>query len=362
MNKETEEYVLAEAKKIMEDVTGDEFQILMQGLASLHHLQTIQGRQQMVDIIAEQMNLEDEFKVSDPDSVNRISQCVGMAMPLCSRNVHASRFVNYLCQKVLPTLTKEEATNGQDTKESSPKDRKLELMKQLAEMSLFCGNGTNIIESIEPVFEKLLEYMPLPPDDPESNGSITVNPKLQFSYVECLMFAFHQMGKHKADFLTSEEAAERLKDFRLRLQYFARGLQVYIKQLRASLHGKSPSQLRSEPENQIKIVALKTCNNVNTLIKDLFHNPPAYKATVQVSWKKPASPTTVTKPDEAKARKRSSTGGDGVELKKKTERTIYRAPGGKYSSNISQRGAFGGRGRGRGNRGGNRRWSGGKKF
>lgn len=30
MNKETEEYVLAESKKIMEDVTGDEFQQLMQ--------------------------------------------------------------------------------------------------------------------------------------------------------------------------------------------------------------------------------------------------------------------------------------------------------------------------------------------
>ena len=51
------------------------------------------------------------------------------------------------------------------------------------------------------------------------------------------------------------------------LQYFARGLQVYIKQLRAALNGKTPAQLRSDPENQIKVVALKTCNNINVLIR-----------------------------------------------------------------------------------------------
>jgi len=52
-----------------------------------------------------------------------------------------------------------------------------------------------------------------------------------------------------------------------RLQYFARGLQVYIKQLKASLDGKTATQLTTEKENQIKIVALKTCNNVSSLIR-----------------------------------------------------------------------------------------------
>jgi len=51
------------------------------------------------------------------------------------------------------------------------------------------------------------------------------------------------------------------------LQYFARGLQVYIKQLKASLDGKTATQLTTEKENQIKIVALKTCNNVSSLIR-----------------------------------------------------------------------------------------------
>ena len=53
--------------------------------------------------------------------------------------------------------------------------------------------------------------MPLPPADEGDQ------PKLEFSAVECLLFAFHELvkGRH-VDFLTSEEHTERLKDFRQR--------------------------------------------------------------------------------------------------------------------------------------------------
>ena len=63
--------------------------------------------------------------------------------------------------------------------------------------------------------------MPLPPADGEGeNGENTTPneaPKLQFSYVECLVFAFHQIAAKYPEFLTSEENTDRLKDFRLRL-------------------------------------------------------------------------------------------------------------------------------------------------
>ena len=59
--------------------------------------------------------------------------------------------------------------------------------------------------------------MPLPPsgenDTPEAGSD---EPKLNFSYVECLIFAFHQLGKRCPGFLTDEANQERLKDFKLR--------------------------------------------------------------------------------------------------------------------------------------------------
>lgn len=54
--------------------------------------------------------------------------------------------------------------------------------------------------------------------------------------------------------------------FCCRLQYFAQGCQVYIKQLKLSLQGKTGPALQEE-ENKIKIVALRTTSNINSLIK-----------------------------------------------------------------------------------------------
>lgn len=53
------------------------------------------------------------------------------------------------------------------------------------------------------------------------------------------------------------------------------------------LNGKSEGDLKSD-ENKLKVVALKTTSNINTLIKDLFHSPPATKAVTTLSWKTPS--------------------------------------------------------------------------
>ena len=143
--------------------------------------------------------------------------------------------------------------------------------------------------------------MPQPPLADE-NGNVP-NPELQFSYVECLLYSLHQLARNDVTFLSAENAAVDLKDFRLRyllpfvfskattficrLQYFARGTRVYINEIQASLAAKTSS--KSKDEDQIKSIALKTCNNVNTIIKDLFRNPPSFKSVVVPSWKKPVS-------------------------------------------------------------------------
>jgi len=63
--------------------------------------------------------------------------------------------------------------------------------------------------------------MPLPQTDDlelsNSSATDTASPKLQFSYVECLMYTFHQVARRCPQFLTAEENADRLKDFRMRL-------------------------------------------------------------------------------------------------------------------------------------------------
>lgn len=74
--------------------------------------------------------------------------------------------------------------------------------------------------------------MPLPPVDQITDESNF--PVLEFSHVECLLFALHKIGRQAPTFITADAA--QLKEFRLRLQYFARLTQGYIKKLREAIN------------------------------------------------------------------------------------------------------------------------------
>ena len=151
------------------------------------------------------------------------------------------------------------------------------------------------------VFSRLIDYMPLPPLT--EDGALAEAPSLEFTkvrlqtgiidnvsvlssnnyllQVECLMFAFHAIGRQDETFLKSDE--ERLKDFRSRLQYLARGVQGYIKKLKEVLAKPAPGT--SHEDRQIKQIALRTNENIQTMIRDLFHSPPIYKANITLSFK-----------------------------------------------------------------------------
>lgn len=70
--------------KVLEDVTGEEFVLFMKILSGLKSLQTVSGRQQLVELVAEQADLEQTFNPSDPDCVDRLLQCTRQAVPLFS--------------------------------------------------------------------------------------------------------------------------------------------------------------------------------------------------------------------------------------------------------------------------------------
>ncbi|CAE1231331.1 Apoptosis inhibitor 5,Apoptosis inhibitor 5 homolog,Apoptosis inhibitor 5-B,Apoptosis inhibitor 5-A [Acanthosepion pharaonis] len=359
LGKEDEDLIVTECRKVLQDVTCMEFIAIMNLLKGLKSMSTVMGRQQLVDIIIMQAELEHKFKPDDPDCVDRLMQCIKQSLPLFSKNVHSKTFVGYMCDQVIPVMSElacvDEGTNVQ-----------LEMLKLFAEISEFAGELEDIEERVERVYEKLIEYMPLPPSDENddiSGESTSEEHKLQFSYVECLMYTFHQLGRKYPNFLSDESNADRLKDFRLRLQYFARGVQVYIKQLRTALQGKTGETLKTD-ENKIKVMALKITSNINILIKDLFHNPPAYKSVVTLSWK-PIH--TKSNPASIGVKRNSSDGSEyGTNRKSpKQDRALYAPPGGKYSQKAGtfpqanrggwqqQRGGFGGFARGNRGRGGN---------
>lgn len=69
---------------------------------------------------------------------------------------------------------------------------------------------------------ELQDFIPLPPLDTET---IDENPSFQFSHVECLLYGLHIIGKQAPAFFSFPDEPAKLKEFRSRLQYLARGTQ-----------------------------------------------------------------------------------------------------------------------------------------
>jgi Apoptosis inhibitory protein 5 (API5) len=119
----------------------------------------------------------------------------------------------------------------------------------------------------------------------------------------------------------------------IRLQYFARATQGYMKKLKEMLSGKSQNQLNTE-ENALKSVALKTTTNILALIKDLFHTPPIYKSSIILSWTSGKKETFAGL--GAKRHAPITFDGDSAKMARKMDDQVrYQPPGGKYSERIT---------------------------
>ncbi|KAK3776178.1 hypothetical protein RRG08_063721 [Elysia crispata] len=372
LDKDVEDYIMQQSKKLLEDVTKDEFIAVMELLRSLKTMATVQSRQQLVEMVVDQAALDEPFEASDPDCVDRLLHCVKSATPMFSKNVHSKQFVSYMCDHVLPVL-KEVVSPDEET------NIQLEVLKTFAEISEFTGDMDKLDTRLNTVFAALLEHMPPPPSEGSVEAASTEDPKLNFSQVECLMYAFHQMGRRLPGFLAEEVNSERLKDFRVRLQYMALSSQICTKRLKEALQGKSGELLRTD-ENKKRVVALKLFTNITVLVKDLMHNPPAYKVAITLSWRPTRPESKITETNEnapAAGAKRNITpitydSSDGKKgSNPKQARTLYQPPSGKFSdkagsynnynngnsyggyNNRGYRGSWRGRGgfRGRGRRG-----------
>lgn len=170
----------------------------------------------------------------------------------------------YYCDQVLPQWDKISKLENSDV-------LKLHLLRNLAELSTYCGKFENPSLHVVQIFDKIKLFMPTPPED----ADVYKMPNLEFSFVECLLYSFHRLARQCPDFLTHDSLV--LKDFRARLVYFSRGVQGCNKVL-------NTRPLQNIPFTKIVIVPAML-NNINILIKDLFYQPPMYKAVVTLSFR-----------------------------------------------------------------------------
>ncbi|CAK1551863.1 unnamed protein product [Leptosia nina] len=365
INKEAEDLIIVEGKKILEDVVAEEFEHIMDLLTWSRLGKTPAGKKELTQIIAALAFSSDDWHPEDPEYVDRLIQCSQHALPLFTAQVDSTQFVNIFCDHVLLKWN-DIATTGGGT------DLKLDILKTFAELTEHCGEIEEIEKKINIVYDVLMTYLPEAPlpneeenvEKEKSDEDKSTAPSLQFSHVECALYALHSLCKKSPDAFGAD--ATRLKALRLRLQYTARLTQGYIKKLKEVTQGKKGEEANTD-ENKLKIAALKTTSNINTLIRDIFRTPPSFKSKIQLSFqtvKKEEKEEKVNAPSEDKEsahkRHRPITFDNGEKKESPEKRSksgdrnmkMYTPPSGKYSSRLnSGRFMSGNSGRGRGSYG-----------
>ncbi|XP_055547126.1 apoptosis inhibitor 5 homolog [Wyeomyia smithii] len=333
ITKEVEDFVIAEIKKILLDVSADEFHLCMSILNQTKLSKTVTGHAELVAIATEQADLDAELGslANDDETVERFIQCASEALPYFSSQVESTQFIKFMCEKLLPLNVWKSIGAGEDQHTTQ-----LRLLKVFAEMCAFCGSLDKPTENVEAIYNVLLEFMPLPPLDADMNET----PSFQFSHTECLLYALHTLGKQAAEYLTFPNDNGKLKDFRSRLQYLARGTQGYIKKLQETVKDKTAEEKKSE-ENQIKITALITTSNISTLIRDLFHTPPSFKSVIHLSWVAPKPNGDSKSPGKRHAAITFDENGKSKDSKGPKHakgstgaQKVYTPPSGKYSGKV----------------------------
>ncbi|KAH8409316.1 hypothetical protein KR222_000192 [Zaprionus bogoriensis] len=337
VTKEIEDFIVEEIKKALQDVTADEFHLCMTILGATKLGSTITGHAELVKLATEQaeLNTTDTDSIAvDDEIVERFIQCATAAAPYFSKTIKSTQFVAYVCDKLLPIDTWNLIATA-----VSQDQIQLRLLKVFAEMTTNTDKLENANERINAVYNVLLEYMPLPKLSDEDVADTP--PSFQFSHAECLLYSLHTLGKKHPGNLTFVEDADKLKDFRARLQYLARGTQGYIKKLEEALKGKSAEELKTE-ENQLKQTALKTTSNINVLIRDLFHSPPIFKHEVVLSWIVPKNNklgkrhAPITFGDKgAAANGKEEADQQDKKSRPSNEQKFYSPPSGKYSGKVN---------------------------
>ncbi|CAM6023087.1 unnamed protein product [Sphagnum balticum] len=302
---EMERHITDLIKKSLQDVTGAEFKMFMDFLKSLtlfNDKSPPERVQELLEIVEGQADLDAIFTITDTDHIDRLMSCLNMALPFYVRGASNSKFLNYINKHLLPVFDK------------LPEDKKLDLLKNLAESSPYTSaqDARNLLPSI---LQLLKKYMPR-----KKTGE-----ELNFTFVECLLFTFHQLA-HKTPNTTNslcgykivtgqpsdrlgEDFKELFIDFTERqgtlLTVVEDSAKATNKKLTQGMseHNKAMSSAKTDAakadvkaKKQSTSIGLRTCNNILALAQPLHQKAPAFfgeKKTFTLSWKENLKPAPV---------------------------------------------------------------------
>ncbi|VEL27209.1 unnamed protein product, partial [Protopolystoma xenopodis] len=232
-----EEFVSEQTNALLLTASDSEFIPTISLLASLRSFSNVTGRQRLVDTISEHV------RRAAPNLLVISSIIIALSRIVCLlRNVHAGDFYDYLMDYIIPELVKLCSLASFDCL------RLVRLIAQLAQhpppiqkdkVSDIPGPPNALIRTrllnAFSLVEVFLPALPLDNELEKTTQSVTghnqVNPDLQISELEAILFIVRELGRPLSSLPVSEigkDFENLLKTTRPRLQYLARKVQERI--------------------------------------------------------------------------------------------------------------------------------------
>eukprot|EP01114_Cavostelium_apophysatum_P012816 TRINITY_DN2962_c0_g1_i1.p1 TRINITY_DN2962_c0_g1~~TRINITY_DN2962_c0_g1_i1.p1 ORF type:complete len:538 (+),score=201.21 TRINITY_DN2962_c0_g1_i1:158-1771(+) len=280
-HEDVQRYLADNVKKAISDVNGEEeFRLFMDLLTSLPIFQGPNSKE-LLDLVANQADMETDLKATDVESVQRFLVCLKMSLQFFQRGATNPQFFTYLANSVLPHFSQ---LND---------DNKIQLLKCVAEISAFANSGD--AKTLLPQIFALVQT-----NVPDGKKMGEESPKINFSYIECLLYTLIQLGSKSTPTLRSligissdftgqpsdnigEDNTEKWNDFHGRITFLLTNTQKYTKQLSTSLQKLE----KSEKEKKDTVAqALQTTKNIEEMSKVLSNRKPQLNASgIRLSWK-----------------------------------------------------------------------------
>ncbi|KAL5266615.1 hypothetical protein ACHWQZ_G003850 [Mnemiopsis leidyi] len=310
-------FIIEQLDNMSKDGLYDEFVELMQVAGGIDRKKTVKTLTKLLD-------MEKTFDPSNTEQLERFAMILPVVLKHHTKTNNTSAILKYY-GTILPLFSQIESET-----------HKIMLLQGLAETTQSSLTEEDAALCLDGIYSILLSYLPenVPTDD-----EIEEPPSLNFSALECVLFALNKTACQVPSFLKEES---RLSDVTPKLNFVLRCCTCFAKRLKGSSIGDdTPDKVK------LKTKAYKTCNNTKELARGLVSTPLVYKSDINFSWK--VDLTNVTnrlftplasdtkraphpKPPISPTPKRRRQSDSGHQRR---SQQVYAPPQGRYSGSIS---------------------------
>lgn len=300
--------------------TYEEFVELMQVAGGIDRRKTVKSLTKLLE-----MDLP--FDPANSEQLERFAMILPLVLKHHTKTNNTSAILKYFggLLPVFPQIQSEE--------------HKIMLLQGLAETVQSSITEEDAALCLDGIYTLLLTYLP---ENAPTEDEIEDPPSLNFSALECLLYALNRTASQVPAFLKEES---RMTEITPKLNFVLRCCTCFAKRLKGSSIGEdTPDKVK------LKTKAYKTCNNTKELARGLISTPLSYKSDTNFSWKvdltnvtnrlfsplvsdttsKRAPPSSKPPVSPSTKRRRPSDSSS-----QRRAQQVYAPPQGRYSGNIS---------------------------